>query len=79
MQEGLHSKIQSHPSQFTAIDVINRILSIGIASFNGVQMEIAVQPANLLKLGRHLGPTLVSVSTIEYLEALTELNSVCVR
>ena len=42
-------------------------------------MEIAVKPANLIKLGRHLGPSLVSVTTIEYLEALTELNSVCVR
>ena len=51
----------------------------GIASFNGVQMEIAVKPANLLKLGRHLGPGLVSVTTLEYLESLIELNSVCVR
>ena len=37
-------------------------------------MEIAVKPANLLKLGRHLGQTIVSVTTIEYLEALTELK-----
>ena len=42
-------------------------------------MEIAVKPANLLKLGRHLGAGLVSVTTIEYLESLIELNSVCVR
>ena len=52
---------------------------LGIASFNGVQMEMAIKPANLLKLGRHLGPGLVSVSTLEYLESLIELNSVCVR
>ena len=51
----------------------------GIASFNGVQMEIAVRPSNLLRLGTHLGPTLVTVKTIEYLESLIELNSVCVR
>ena len=42
-------------------------------------MDIAVKPSNLLKLGAHLGPSLVSVKTIEYLEALVELNSVCVR
>ena len=51
----------------------------GIASFNGVQMEIALKPANLIKLGRHLGAGLVSVTTLEYLESLIELNSVCVR
>ena len=47
----------------------------GIASFSGVQMEIAVKPSNLLKLGTHLGKSLVSVKTIEYLESLVELNS----